>query len=118
MALINRAAILLRYKLPAIDWINRCEPGDEDDEITLELANEERNVYLISDEDADHDESVERWIELNYEVLFENELDGWCCDENLWPKNLSLRLFYEWFNVECHSLVEDTVDEPIEIEDI
>mgnify|MGYP001150329022 CR=1 FL=1 len=118
MALINRAAILLRYKLPAVEWINGCEPGDEEDDVTIEIANEERTVYLISDEDADDDESVQRWIELNYQALFENELDGWYCDDSFWPKNLSLKLFYEWFTVECHSVVEDTIDAPIEREDI
>jgi len=27
-------------------------------------------------------------------------------------------MFHEWFDVECHTMILDTVDEPIEDEDI
>ena len=51
---------------------------------------------------------------MNYEALFENELEGWYTDESLWPKKRDLKLFREWFNVECHTVIEDTVGLPIE----
>lgn len=117
--MINRAAIILKYKEPAIRWVNNSDPNDGDDatEVTAEEINRERIVYLITDEDADTDESVSHWIEVNYLTLFENELDGWVSDESMWPQNLSLDMFYEWFEVECHTLIVDTVGEPIEDEE-
>lgn len=35
-------------------------------------------------------------------------------DESLWPKKRNLSLFYEWFEMECHSVLIDTVGTPIE----
>ena len=116
--MINRAAILLRLKPLAIEWINKADPYENGVGVSLESANEERTVYLVSDHVADDAHSVQKWIELNYEVLFENELEGWYTDERLWPEDRSLELFKAWFDVECHSVIEDTVDGPVEDEDI
>jgi hypothetical protein len=112
--MINRAAVILRYKKPAIDWINESDPGGDDPGITIESVNEERTVYLIREKDADTPADVEEWINLNYDILFESELDGWYTDEDLWPGNRSIKLFRKWFDVECHTVIVDTVDEPIE----
>ena len=110
--MINRAAIILRYKEPAIRWVNDLDLGEEvdDTEFTDDEINSERTVYLISDEDAETDEAVSHWIELNYLNIFLNELDSWATDDSLWPQNLSLELFYEWFEVECHTMIVDTVE--------
>jgi hypothetical protein len=106
---INRAAVILRYKGPAVAWINAADPCDRDSAITLEAANEERTVYLISDEDADTGTTLERWIRRNYRQLFESELEGWYTDPTLWPEDRSLNRFKEWFDVECHTVLVDTV---------
>ena len=82
--MINRAAVILRYKEPFVRWINDADPYEDNPGKTPENANKDRNVYLITDEDG---ETVEEWISLNYKTLFENELEGWYSDESLWPKN-------------------------------
>ncbi len=102
--MINRAAVILKYKAPAVQWINDADPGHDDPGISLESVNEESTVYLIRDQDADNPEVFKKWVELNYEVLFEHELDGWYTDESLWPNVLDLKLFHEWFDVECHTV--------------
>ncbi len=112
--MINRAAIILKYKLPAVQWINEADPYHDDPGITLESVNSDRTVYLIMDRDADTPEAVEEWIKLNYELLFENELEGWYTDETLWPEKRDLKLFHQWFEIECHTLIQDTVGLPIE----
>ena len=111
--IINRAAVLLKYKSPAVQWINEADPYNADPGILLESVNEDRKVYLIKDEDADGQGAIEQWIKMNYEALFENELKGWYTDENLWPKKRDLKLFREWFDVDYHSVIEDTVGLPI-----
>ena len=116
--MINRAAIILKYKSPAVQWINKADPYNADPGILLKSVNEDRKVYLIMDEDATGLEAIEQWIKMNYEALFENELKGWYTDERLWPEDRSLELFKAWFDVECHSVIEDTVDGPVEDEDI
>lgn len=118
--MINRAAVLLRYREPAVQWINDADPYSDDPGISQDDVNRERTVYLISDEDAETDEAVEAWVELNYRVLFEEELQGWYSDPELWPRDLSFELFQAWFDVEWHTVILDTVggeiydDEPPE----
>lgn len=113
-SVINRSAIILRYKKPAVDWINDADPVIENPGITLESVNTDRNVYLISDDDGDNEKSVALWVKDNCQVLFENEIHAWYLDESLWPKLSGLKMFNEWFDVEHHSIVLDTLDEPIE----
>lgn len=104
--MVNRAAIMLRYKQPFIDWINTSDPYNDDPGITLEDTNEERTVYLISESDAD---DYQKWIGKNYKELFESEIESWYADEDLWPKKITKKLFAEWVKVECHTVLIDTV---------
>jgi hypothetical protein len=104
--MVNRGAVILRYKAPFIKWINEADPSEDNSEITMSNANEERTVYLITDADA---ENVEEWIRENHIALFENELEGWYNDETLWLKSRDYKTFIEWFEVECHSVIMDRV---------
>lgn len=115
--MINRAAVILKCKEPAVRWINEAEPYDKDFVVTLEQVNEDRTVYLVSDEEAETG-NVDRWIKANWRALFESELSGWYTLPELWPKNLTFKLFKSWFDVECHTVIEDTVGEPIYDDDI
>lgn len=54
-------------------------------------------------------DAVHRWVRKNFKTLFEAELDGWYCDPDLWPKNLTFKLFQSWFDIECHTVLVDTV---------
>jgi hypothetical protein len=112
--MINRAAVILKYKEPGVQWINDADPYHDDPQISLEGVNHDRTVYLISDRDADDDKALARWIKANYEVLFEAELEGWYTDESLWPQQRTFKLFQKWFEVECHTMIEDTAGTPIE----
>lgn len=109
--MINRAAVIVRLKKPFIDWINTSDPYDKQSRVTLEEANEERTVYLIDDAEAEH---VDEWVALNYVQLFECELEDWYQDEALWPQELSRELFDAWCEVECHTVVVDTVGDVIQ----
>ncbi len=112
--MINRSAILLRYKRPAINWINEANPVVEDPGITLERVNEDRKVYLISDQDGESQASVDLWVQENYRSLFESEIHAWYLDEKLWPKLTGFKMFKQWFDIEHHSIILDTLDSPIE----
>ena len=116
--MVNRAALLLKYKDPAIRWINDADPGEKTHEITAADVNRERTVYLISEKDADDAPAVNRWIKRNFKILFEEELEGWYTDPSLWPQKRTLKLFREWFDVECHSVLIDTVGGAIYDDDI
>ncbi|TVQ06789.1 MAG: hypothetical protein EA359_00735 [Balneolaceae bacterium] len=107
--MINRSALLLKYKEPAIQWITETDPNNDDRGVTLEMANNDRTVFLISEVDAETDDALQAWVNRNYKELFEAELEEWYTDATLWPKPLTLKLFREWFDVECHSVLIDTV---------
>lgn len=111
--MINRAAVILKFREPAVKWINDADPIDNSLEITMLSANQDKTVYLIREKDADTPDNLDQWIKTNYKVLFDSELECWYTDERLWPNNRNLNLFYEWFEIECHTVIEDTVDLPI-----
>jgi hypothetical protein len=111
--MLNRAAIILKYKEPMIRWINEADRLSESTEISAEYLARERTIYLISDRDGESDASVDRWIRRNYEVLFETELNGWYTLPSMWPNQRTLRLFRAWFEVEYHTVLIDTVGSDI-----
>jgi len=111
--MINRAAVILKYRQIAVDWINDADPYNENPGITLDDVNTERTVFLVHEDVADSPYALEKWVKNNYKTLFEVELEGWYADPTLWPKDQSLKQFNKWFKTECHSVIEDTLDEPI-----
>ena len=107
--MLNRAAVILKYREPAVRWINEADPYNEDPGISAESLEDERTVYLISEDDDIGDDCGQSWVKANFESLFEAELEGWYTDPALWPEDRTLELFYEWFKVEYHSVIIDTV---------
>ena len=108
--MVNRAALLLRYKEPFVQWLNESCPDANEPDISMEEANQDKIVYLLDEEEVDN---LEEWISLNHQALFESELDGWNTDESRWPKKRDLELFAKWFEVECHTVLIDAGTGPI-----
>jgi hypothetical protein len=106
-AVVNRGALILRYKEPVVRWINEADPNPSGSPITLERVNEERTVYLISDSTGDDKRTFERWLRRHYAKLFEMELDDWYTDPALWPSERSYELFTQWFEPELHTVLID-----------
>jgi hypothetical protein len=107
---VNRGALILRYKEPAVRWINEADPAPSPRPISLEDVNEERTVYLIDDAVGDDDRSFERWLKRSYGALFEMELEGWYTDEGLWPQDRTYSMFRQWFDPELHTVLIDLGD--------
>jgi len=105
--MLNRGALILRYKEPAVRWINECDDDDGSDEVSLQMVNEERTVYLIAEGAGVDGIHLEEWLTRNYGPLFEMELEGWYTDPELWPLNRTYNLFREWFVPEYHSALID-----------
>lgn len=117
---INRAVVILRYKQPYIDWVKTAGPSPM--ELTLEEANEDTEAFLVSS----YDSSVEpietaqdaiKWAEKRWHMLFEHILGAWITVESEWPKNRTLKMFREWFDIEYRSMVWDMGHEPLMIEE-
>ena len=116
--MINRVALVIKYKEPAVEWINKVDPHKDDAGLTIEIVNTDNHIYLISEELADDPKGLKKWLKKNYKKIFELELDGWYTDPSLWPKKRKFELFNEFFEVELHSILIDTVDGPIVDEDL
>ncbi|MGR9107559.1 MAG: hypothetical protein ACU843_11575 [Gammaproteobacteria bacterium] len=108
--MLDRAALIVRYKQPFVDWINGVGPPEED-LVTLSYVNEDNSVYLIELADP---EEFDEWLELNYEELFEEELSEWTMDTSLWPPDRSLERFMEWCGFDLHTVVIDLGESPLE----
>ena len=118
----------LRIDVPVICVANKADDRKFDDQAAdfyrlgrgrivpvSTKQNRNRSVLLnlilerLPEEDAADEEALADWIERNYLNLFETELEGWYTDQDAWPENLSLGMFYDWFEVECHSALVDTL---------
>ena len=83
--MINRAVLILRYKQPFVDWINAADPVPTSKHtVKLSDVNEDSTAYLVDVEDEDE---LAAWLEVNGELLFEEELNGWYTEPALWPKD-------------------------------
>jgi len=111
--MLNRAVLLLKLKQPAIDWVNEADPTGNPG-ISLDNANKDRKVFLVDESVADDLVNVTHWLKLNWERLFEEELESWYIDESLWVEKRSFDMFRQWFEVETHSIVVDTIDGSLE----
>ena len=112
--MLNRAALILRYKQPFVDWINSADPSPSTHLLTLAEVNQEHTVYLLEAEDQDE---LGRWLAHHHHELFEDELSGWYTDPKLWPQDRSLKVLREWCSFELHSVVMDIGDSPLEDDD-
>jgi hypothetical protein len=70
--LLNRAALILRYKQPFVDWINAADPSPTLRALTLAEANQEHTVYLVDVEDEDE---LAEWLVRHHQELLEEELN-------------------------------------------
>lgn len=104
--MINRAVVIVRPKQPFIDWALGL-----DDSGVAPSVDGEKTIYLVP-EYGDDIEGIEV-LSQGYDIIFEQELDGWHTDESAWPKNRSFSMFREWFEIEMHSLVLDLCDNEI-----
>jgi len=109
--MLNRAALILRYKQPFVDWINAADPSPTSHTFTLAEANQEHTVHLVEVEDENE---LARWLSRHHEELFEEELKGWYTDPALWPRDRSLKVLQRWCSFELHTVVVDSGESPLE----
>ncbi len=118
---INRAAVVLRYKQPYVDWVKTAGP-DPIGEYTLADANDDGEIFLIPSFDSPVDPvdgtgDAIKWVEKRWKMFFEHILESWILDESAWPQKRTLKMFREWFEVEYKSMVWDMGHEPLMIDE-
>jgi hypothetical protein len=78
---------------------------DDDDAPEVTLDQMDATLYLVPDYDdpADADKVLKKVCE----EIFCRELEGWYTDGDVWPKDRSLKVFKQWFDVQHDEVVED-----------
>jgi hypothetical protein len=107
---LNRSALILRFKQPFVDWVNAVDPVPTS-AVSVADLNVESTVYLLEVED---ESELEVWLGLNGNTLFEEILNDWYTDPDLWPQDRSLAMFKNWCSFELHSVIVDTGRSPLE----
>jgi hypothetical protein len=107
--MLNRSAVIVCPKKPFCDWL-RAVDYDEALEVTLDQMGP--TLYLVPDyeDPADADTVLKKVCD----EIFCRELEGWYTDIEVWPKDRSLKVFKQWFDVHYYEVVEDVGRCPIE----
>ena len=106
MYVVDRMVALVRPKKPMLDWL-MAQP-DNDVDLTLEQLRSDCTVLLVPQ--VEEPEDAIAYVDDCYRRIFEMELASWYDETSRWPKDMSLKAFWEWFDVEIHTMVIDTVD--------
>lgn len=101
---VNRSVIVLNYKQAALDWVNSLSQ----DEKPFTMEEMESNAYLVKEKQ--NDEKIEKWLNKNFDMLFKLMLSEWSLDQEQWPKNRTIEMFYEWFDATKSAMVLDLQD--------
>ncbi len=107
--MLNRTVAVIRPKQPFLDWL-RSIPDLKMGNMTLKrIRSNEQTVFLLPE--CDSLDEAQAYVDKIRKTIFEVELEGWWTDPANWPKKMTVKMFHEWFDVELHSMVIDTVDE-------
>ena len=107
MALINRCAVSVKPLQPMLDWLRPFASDSEREQLRGDFS-----LYLI-DAYSDEAQALQR-LQAASGRIFEEELELWCRDRQLWPSDRSPMAFQGWFEVRFHHLVEDLGLEPLD----
>ncbi len=105
---VERSVVVIKPKQPFLDWLH-VTFNDLKEQLNLENIRIDCNTYLISE--VHEIEDGINIIDERYNEFFMLELASWTNDESLWPKDISLKTFWEYFDVEIHPTLIDMTDE-------
>ena len=107
LSTINRMAVVVKRKQPFVDWIKSHDPDFE----LHEEKHDDKHIYLLSENDG---ADWNKYVKKHSLEIFKNELEGWYTDQEMWPADLSWKVFNEWMDFEVQTMVYDLVDGTIE----
>ena len=103
---LDRIVAVIKPTQRFLHWIQQM-PDNED--IELSDLREDCTALLIPAFDAP--EEADQYMATLCEDIFANELDVWDESMETWPSDRSFEHFKQWFDIEYHSMVFDTVDD-------
>lgn len=104
---VHRTALIIKPKKPFKDWLSSIESDNKDFDI-----DEDPMIYLLPDFDEVSD--MERWLKKNFDQIFIDQMNNWYTLESMWVPNRTFKMFKEWFDYSLHTMIMDTLEDPIE----
>ncbi|MEN9945751.1 MAG: hypothetical protein RLZZ293_137 [Pseudomonadota bacterium] len=111
---VERSVVVLKPKQPFLDWINDNLVTEQLGLLDLSSIRLDCNSYLIPEIEELEDGIA--YVDEMYENFFRIELASWIDDQSLWPQELSLKMFWEWFDVEISPSLIDMTEADVEEE--
>jgi hypothetical protein len=109
VTMLNRSVAIIRLKEPFFKWVKTLpDPAD----VSKDIINHDTTAYLLPAIIYDSEEA--ELLQQFYDLIFEEQLNGWWKEKSDWPKKRDMTTFKKWFDVEFHSLVLDLVDAPLQ----
>ncbi len=81
--------LVLRPKQPYIDWANSFE----DDGPKYDPDHHNPMAFLI--DDVVDIRNIKRVVRCYWKTIFEEPLNGWMRDPDVWPRRRTLKVFFE-----------------------
>lgn len=105
---VERSVAVIKPKQAFLEWVNNTF-DDLPQQLSLESIRIDCNSYLIPE--VNEIEDGVNYIDDKFADLFALELASWTEDESLWPQEFSLKMFWEWFDVEIFPTAIDLSDD-------
>jgi hypothetical protein len=110
---VERSILVVKPKQALLDWINETINSSEENFLTLDAIRIDCNSYLIPE--VNEIEEGIAYVDEIYEALFQLELSSWSENQDLWPQDLTLKMFWEWFDIEISpTLIDLSEDDEVE----
>jgi hypothetical protein len=109
ISMVNRCSVTITPTETFLGWVNEVDP------MNIIIDDIGGRTYLLPDNIGDNYD-IKEFVDKHFRFFFEYELNSWYADSTLWPKRLTRKMFYEWFDVESSELVYDTVNQFLEKE--
>lgn len=111
MYFVDRSVAVIKPKAKFLEWLESLPEEGEGVDLTLDQLRSDCTVLLIPE--YEEPEEAVAYIDEIFEQIFKMELASWHEDEASWPKDMSLKAFWETFDIEIHAMLIDTVDEEL-----
>lgn len=97
--IVNRGYLSVKPKEAFLDWAKQFDA----DIALLQASDLEANIYLIEEDLLETENLIEKY----YKKILENELLA-VADQEDFPPNRTIELFFDWFDFEIGNTVFDT----------
>lgn len=109
MYFVDRSAVVLKPTEAFLQWLLAADPDMP--QLTLKQLRSNCTTYLIPEFELP--EAAISYMDERYREVFEAELAGWEIEKARWPQDMSLKKFWEFFELEIHDMVLDMEDDDI-----